>query len=170
VQADWTLTHTSHKDTEQSTIEASITLNGVTVTDPLFRLSPNEWPWVYREIPVSADKMFWTSNKPVKWTPCISIFNCLSTFWFWFINFAEVSEYVVELGILLWRLEQEIWAESSFCHISEVEAGSSRSLGLVASRCGNALNWLLTDRIANVRCKGEELYSNLTNWQLRNLC
>jgi hypothetical protein len=34
-QADWTLTHTSHKDTEQSTIEACITLDGVTLTDPL---------------------------------------------------------------------------------------------------------------------------------------
>jgi hypothetical protein len=32
-QADWTLTHTSHEDTEQSTIEASITLDGVTLTD-----------------------------------------------------------------------------------------------------------------------------------------
>jgi hypothetical protein len=32
-QADWTLTHTSDKDTEQSTIEASITLDGVTLTD-----------------------------------------------------------------------------------------------------------------------------------------
>jgi hypothetical protein len=30
-QADWALTHTSHKDTEQSTIEASITLDGVTL-------------------------------------------------------------------------------------------------------------------------------------------
>jgi hypothetical protein len=30
-QADRTLTHTSHKDTEQSTIEASITLDGVTL-------------------------------------------------------------------------------------------------------------------------------------------
>jgi hypothetical protein len=36
-QADWTLTHTSHKDTEQSTIEASITLDGVTLTDSLTR-------------------------------------------------------------------------------------------------------------------------------------
>jgi hypothetical protein len=44
VQADWTLTHTSHKDTERSTIEASITLDGVTLTDPLIRWSPNEWP------------------------------------------------------------------------------------------------------------------------------
>jgi hypothetical protein len=35
--ADWTLTHTSHKDTEQSTIEASITLDGVTLTGPLIR-------------------------------------------------------------------------------------------------------------------------------------
>jgi hypothetical protein len=31
-QADWTLTHTSHKDTEQSKIEASITLDVVTLT------------------------------------------------------------------------------------------------------------------------------------------
>jgi hypothetical protein len=36
-QADGTLTHTSHEDTEQSTIEASITLDGVTLTDPLIR-------------------------------------------------------------------------------------------------------------------------------------
>jgi hypothetical protein len=36
-QADSTLTHTSHKDTEQSTTEASITLDGVTLTDPLIR-------------------------------------------------------------------------------------------------------------------------------------
>jgi predicted amino acid racemase len=41
-QADWTLTHTSHKDTEESTIEASITLHGVTLTDQLIRLSANE--------------------------------------------------------------------------------------------------------------------------------
>jgi hypothetical protein len=34
-QADWTLTYTSHKDTEQSTVEASITLYGVTLTDSL---------------------------------------------------------------------------------------------------------------------------------------
>jgi hypothetical protein len=37
VQADWTLTHMSHKDTEQSTIEASITLDGLTLTDSLTR-------------------------------------------------------------------------------------------------------------------------------------
>jgi hypothetical protein len=34
-QADWTLTHTSHKDTEHNIIEASVTLDGVTLTDPL---------------------------------------------------------------------------------------------------------------------------------------
>jgi hypothetical protein len=34
-QADWTLAHTSHKDTEQNTIQASITLDGVTLTDSL---------------------------------------------------------------------------------------------------------------------------------------
>jgi hypothetical protein len=50
-QADWTLTHTSHKDTEQSTIEASITLDGGTLTETLIRWSPNEWPSVCREIP-----------------------------------------------------------------------------------------------------------------------
>jgi hypothetical protein len=31
------LTHTSHKGTEQSRIEASITLDGVTLTDSLIR-------------------------------------------------------------------------------------------------------------------------------------
>jgi hypothetical protein len=51
-QADWTLTHTSPKDTEQSTIEASITLDGLTLTDPLIRWSLNKWPSVCREIPV----------------------------------------------------------------------------------------------------------------------
>jgi hypothetical protein len=61
-QADWTLTHTCHKDIEQSTTEASITLDGVTLTDSLIRWSPNKWPSVCREIPVSADKMFWKSK------------------------------------------------------------------------------------------------------------
>jgi hypothetical protein len=32
VQADWTVTHTSHKNTEQRAIEAFITLDGVTLT------------------------------------------------------------------------------------------------------------------------------------------
>jgi hypothetical protein len=36
-QADWTLTHTSHKDTDQSTIEASVTPDGVTLTNSLLR-------------------------------------------------------------------------------------------------------------------------------------
>jgi hypothetical protein len=36
-QADWTLTHRSYKYTEQSTIQASITLDGVTLTDLLIR-------------------------------------------------------------------------------------------------------------------------------------
>jgi hypothetical protein len=36
-QADWTLTHMSHKDTEQSTIEGYITLDGITLTDSLIR-------------------------------------------------------------------------------------------------------------------------------------
>jgi hypothetical protein len=36
-QTDWTLTHTSLKDTEQSTIEPSIILDGVTLTGPLIR-------------------------------------------------------------------------------------------------------------------------------------
>jgi hypothetical protein len=67
-QADWTLTHTSHKDTEQSTIKASITLDGLILTDSLIRRSQYEWFSVCREIPVSADKMFWTSNKPAQWT------------------------------------------------------------------------------------------------------
>jgi hypothetical protein len=73
-QADSTSTHTSHKDTEQGTIEASITLDGVTLTDPVIRWSPNEWPSVCRDVPVSADKMFWTSNKPAKLTPYIQVY------------------------------------------------------------------------------------------------
>jgi hypothetical protein len=36
-QVDWTLIHMNHKDTEQSTIEASSTLDGVTLTDSLIR-------------------------------------------------------------------------------------------------------------------------------------
>jgi hypothetical protein len=73
-QADWTLTHTSQRDTEQSAIEASITLDGVTLTVSLIRWSPNEWPLVFREIPVSANKMFWTSHTPTQWTLYRSIF------------------------------------------------------------------------------------------------
>jgi hypothetical protein len=41
-------------------MEASITLDGVTLTDPLIRWSPTEWPSVCPEIPVSTDKMFWS--------------------------------------------------------------------------------------------------------------
>jgi hypothetical protein len=51
-QANRTLTHTSHKDTEQSTTEASITLDGLTLTDPLIRSSPNELSSFFREITV----------------------------------------------------------------------------------------------------------------------
>jgi hypothetical protein len=50
-QADWTSTHTSHKDTEQGTAEASITLDGITWTNPLITRSPNERPSVCQEIP-----------------------------------------------------------------------------------------------------------------------
>jgi hypothetical protein len=42
MQADCTLTHTSYKDTEQSTIEASITLDRITLTDSLVRWLRNE--------------------------------------------------------------------------------------------------------------------------------
>jgi hypothetical protein len=52
----------------QSTVDASITLDGVTLTESLIRWSLKELPSVYREIPVSAGKMFWTSNKPAQWT------------------------------------------------------------------------------------------------------
>jgi hypothetical protein len=41
-QADWILTHRSHKDTEQSTIEASITLDDVTLTGPKARNQDSE--------------------------------------------------------------------------------------------------------------------------------
>jgi hypothetical protein len=46
-----TLTHTSNEDTEQSTIEASITFDGVTLTDSLIEWSLKDWPSVCREIP-----------------------------------------------------------------------------------------------------------------------
>jgi hypothetical protein len=36
-RADWTLAHTSHKDTEESTIEAYVTLDVLTLTDSLIR-------------------------------------------------------------------------------------------------------------------------------------
>jgi hypothetical protein len=62
-QADWTSTHTSHKHTR-----SFYTLDGVTLTHLLIRWSPNEWLSLCREIPVCGDKMFWTSNKPAKWT------------------------------------------------------------------------------------------------------
>jgi hypothetical protein len=74
-QADWTLTHTNHKDTEQSTIEISVTVHGVTLSDSLIRWSPNKLSLVFDQIPVSADKM------PAKWTSYIRIIGkvlCLS--------------------------------------------------------------------------------------------
>jgi hypothetical protein len=37
LQADWTLTHTNHKDTDQNTTAASIRLDGVTLADSLIR-------------------------------------------------------------------------------------------------------------------------------------
>jgi hypothetical protein len=61
-QADRTLIQAK----EQSTIKASIILDGMTLTDPLIRCSPNELISVCREIPVSANKVFWTSNKPAQ--------------------------------------------------------------------------------------------------------
>jgi hypothetical protein len=43
-QADWILTHMSHKDTEQSTIEVSITLDVVTLADSLIRsIGQSSW-------------------------------------------------------------------------------------------------------------------------------
>jgi hypothetical protein len=57
-QADWTLAHTNHKDTKQSTVEASITLDGVTLTDSLIRWLPNKWPSVCRAIPYCLPRCF----------------------------------------------------------------------------------------------------------------
>jgi hypothetical protein len=109
-KADWTLTHTSHKDTEQSTIEVSIKLDGVTLTDPLIRWSSNEWPSVCREIPVSANKVFWTSNKSAKWTLYIHYFPFGSTAQFWALVASmklSVSFRLLDLGqsvVLLGRV------------------------------------------------------------------
>jgi hypothetical protein len=66
--------------TEQSTMEASITLDGVTLTDSLLTWSPNEWPSVYREILVCADKMFWTANKPAQWTLYTFVLLCSTNY------------------------------------------------------------------------------------------
>jgi hypothetical protein len=69
-RASWLdITYMSHKNTEQST------LDGVTLTDSLLRWSPNEWPSVCWNIPVSVDKMFWTSNKLAKWTPYTFLYH-----------------------------------------------------------------------------------------------
>jgi hypothetical protein len=46
------------------------------VTDSLIGWSPNEWPSVFREIPVSADKMFWTPNKSAQWALYITQYLC----------------------------------------------------------------------------------------------
>jgi hypothetical protein len=50
----------------RNTIEASITLDGLALTDSLIRWSPNEWPSVCQKIPAFMDKMFWTSYKPAQ--------------------------------------------------------------------------------------------------------
>jgi hypothetical protein len=105
VQADWTLlTHTTHKDTEQSTIEASITLDSVTLTDSLIKWSSYLSPSVCREITVSADKMFLTSNKPAKWTPYTYIYLytiCVPIIWLWvFANC--LSLIVVPFSLCRW--------------------------------------------------------------------
>jgi hypothetical protein len=73
-QADWILTRTSHK-TEQSTIEASVTLDCITRADSLLRWSLNEWPSVCKEIPLPGGKMFWMSNKPSQLTHYILDFT-----------------------------------------------------------------------------------------------
>jgi hypothetical protein len=57
-QADWTLTHTSHKGTEQSTIGASIAFDSATMTHCSGDHRMNGLQF--------ADEMFWTSNKPAK--------------------------------------------------------------------------------------------------------
>jgi hypothetical protein len=68
----------------KNTIEASITLDGVTVTDSLIRWSPIEWSLVCREIPVSAGKISWTSSKPGQWTLCSLPFS-------WWISYGQAD-------------------------------------------------------------------------------
>jgi hypothetical protein len=53
-QADWTSTHTSHKDTEHSAIEASVTLDGVTLTQWSgdLRMNDLQLAWRYQCLPV----------------------------------------------------------------------------------------------------------------------
>jgi hypothetical protein len=70
-QADWTLTHTSHKDTEQH--NRSFCNTRCRNTDWLTDQVINEWMTFSfpGDTTVSADKMFWASNKPAQWTLCI---------------------------------------------------------------------------------------------------
>jgi hypothetical protein len=87
----------SHKHTELSTIEASVTLDGVTLTGSLIRWSPNEWPSVLREIPVSADEMLWTSSKFAQWTLYSFIF-CLSLHDKCWTSFTGINDMLIDRG------------------------------------------------------------------------
>jgi hypothetical protein len=87
-------------------MEASITLDDVTLADPLIRWSRNGWLSVCRKIPVSADKMFRTSNKPSKWTPYIlSIIKLRGMKWVWHV--AWIREKRIVYNILLEKPEGE---------------------------------------------------------------
>jgi hypothetical protein len=85
-----------------------------------------------------------------------------------------VSEYVAELVILLWGLEQEIWAEGNFCYRKSGSEGPKPvgvDLGADGFEMWNALHrmtWpslVLINRNAYIRCRSGELYSNPANWQ-----
>jgi hypothetical protein len=76
----------------------------------------------------------------------------------------EVSEYTAELGILLWGLEQEIWAGGSFCHHkSKLKEVQPAGVDLRAFRCEiryiglRDFSLVLTKMKAYIICRVEEL-------------
>lgn len=74
----------------------------------------------------------------------------------------EAREYIAALGVLLWGLEHRSVSEST----RDGSRRSEQTLGLLASRWGNALHrmtWLslvFTNMNAYARCGGEEFCSN----------
>jgi hypothetical protein len=82
-QADWTLTHTCHKDMEQH--NGSFYNTRWRNTDWLTDQVITKWLTLSLagDTTVSADKMFWTSNKRAQWTH-YSLFHLL----FWGLTWA----------------------------------------------------------------------------------
>jgi hypothetical protein len=81
---------------------------GVALAGSLIRWSPNKWPSVYREIPVFADTMFWTTNKPSKMN---------TVYYIYFTGDLHNTPYCVLMftQLLLWKvLFAGIWRLPTF--------------------------------------------------------